>query len=83
MVEIKIYANRPMGPTWRNLVKMAGAISEKYEGVKCETISKGFMMIGVGNDSPKPPNVVVNGKVLGGKLTAEELEASVKEFLTV
>ncbi|MHB9094624.1 MAG: hypothetical protein ACYC21_08110 [Eubacteriales bacterium] len=60
---------------------MAGAISEKYEGVKYEVISKGFLMIGVGDDTPKPPNVAVNDKILGGKILAEELEACVKGFL--
>jgi len=62
---------------------MAGAISEKYQGVKYEVISKGFLMIGVGNDTPKPPNVTVNGKVLGGKLSEEELDTWVKEFLKI
>jgi len=40
-------------------------------------------MIGVGNDTPKPPNVTVNGKVLGGKLSEEELDTWVKEFLKI
>lgn len=40
-------------------------------------------MIGVGDDTPKPPNVAVNDKVLGGKISEEELEACVKEFLKV
>lgn len=60
---------------------MAGAICDKYKGVRYEVISKGFLMIGVGDDTPKPPNVAVNDKVLGGKVSEDELTACVLEFL--
>jgi len=30
MVTIKVYSNRPVGPCWAGLSKMAGAVSEKF-----------------------------------------------------
>ncbi|MFZ3172422.1 MAG: hypothetical protein WA118_10615 [Carboxydocellales bacterium] len=62
------------------MVKLAGAIKEKYNGVEVEVISKGFFTIGAGGDTPKPPNVVVNDKVLGGRITRDELEGHIKEL---
>lgn len=62
---------------------MAGAMQEKYEGVGVEVIYKGFLTIGNAGDTPKPPDIAVNGKFLGKQVTAEELENNIKQLLNL
>ena len=82
MVIIKVYSNRPAGPCWSGLSKMAGAVREKFApDVKVEVIYKGLLGIGTGGDGPKPPNVFVDDVELGKSFTQEELEKVVAQKL--
>lgn len=60
---------------------MAGQVKERFgERVEVETVFKGFLMLG-GGDLPKPPNIAVDGELLGGQVTLEQLEEEVRRRL--
>lgn len=60
---------------------MAGQVKEKFgDRVEVETVYKGFMMLG-GGDLPKPPDIAVDGELLGGQVTLEQLEEAVRRRL--
>ena len=83
MVTIKVYSNRPAGPCWSGLAKMAGSVSEKFgPEVKADVIYKGFLGIGNKDDEGiKPPNVYVDDVELGKNVTQEQLETVVAKKL--
>ncbi|MEW6457633.1 MAG: hypothetical protein AB1441_00970 [Bacillota bacterium] len=60
---------------------MAGQVKERFgEQVEVETVYKGFLMLG-GGDLPKPPNIAVDGELLGDRVTLEQLEEAVRRRL--
>ncbi|ACA60474.1 hypothetical protein [Candidatus Desulforudis audaxviator] len=60
---------------------MAGQVKERFgEQVEVETVYKGFLMLG-GGDLPKPPNIAVDGELLGDQVTLEQLEEAVRRRL--
>jgi len=60
---------------------LAGQVKEKFEDqVEVETVYRGFMMLG-GGDLPKPPDIAVDGELLGGRVTLEQLEEAVRRRL--
>ena len=83
MVTIKVYSNHPAGRCWSGLVKMAGAVREKFgPDVKVDVIYKGSMDIGnKDEESIKPPNLYVDDVELGKNATQEQLEVVVVEKL--
>lgn len=61
---------------------MAGKVKEKYpDDVEVEIVYSGFMGLGHKGDTIKPPNIVVDGEALGGKVTLDDLEEIVLEKL--
>lgn len=62
---------------------MAGRVKEKYpDDVEAETVYSGFLGLGHKDDAIKPPNIVVDDKVLGSDPTYEEIEKAVIEKLS-
>jgi len=60
---------------------LAGQVKERFgEQVEVETVYKGFLMLG-GGDLPKPPNIAVDGELLGDWVTLEQLEEAVRRRL--
>jgi hypothetical protein len=61
---------------------LAGRVKDRYpDEVEVETVYSGFMGFGHKDDAIKPPNIAVDGKVLGSAPTYEEIEIAVKEKL--
>jgi len=62
---------------------LAGQVKEKYhDDVEVETVYSGLLGFGHKGDAVKPPNIAVDGKVLGSEATFEDIEKAVKEKLT-
>jgi hypothetical protein len=62
---------------------LAGQVKEKYpDDVEVETVYSGFLGLGHKGDAIKPPNIAVNGKILGSEATFEDIEKAVREKLS-
>jgi hypothetical protein len=62
---------------------LAVKVKEKYPGhVEVDTVYSGLLGFGHKGDAIKPPNIAVDGKVLGSEVTFEELEKAVEEKLS-
>jgi hypothetical protein len=61
---------------------LAGRVKEKYPNhVEVETVYSGFLGFGHKDDAINPPNIAVDGKILGSEPTFEDIENAVKEKL--
>jgi len=59
---------------------LAGRVKEKYpDDVEIETVYSGFLGLGHKADTVKPPNIAVDGKILGGETTFDDIEKAVME----
>jgi hypothetical protein len=62
---------------------LAGKVKEKYpDKVEVETVYSGFLGFGHKDDAIKPPNIAVDGKVLGSEPSYEDIEKAVMEKLS-
>ena len=62
---------------------MAGKVKGTYpDKVEVESVYSGFLGFGHKDDAIKPPNIVVEGKVLGSDPTYEDIEKAVLERLS-
>ena len=77
MVKITVYSNNPPGKGWTRLLTLAGTVKDAYApDVEVEVIYKGDIP-----DMPGPPNLTVEGRLLGKEVTAENLEEIISELL--
>ncbi|MBO8129585.1 MAG: hypothetical protein H0Z39_10405 [Peptococcaceae bacterium] len=61
---------------------MAGKVKAKYgDGVNLEIINPGERMEDGNPDSPQPPNITVDGEVLGKRVTLQQLDRLVADRL--
>jgi len=77
MVKITVYSNNPPGKGWNRLITLAGAVRDAFApDVEVEVIYKGEMP-----DMPGPPDIAVEGRLLGRDITAEKLEEILMELI--
>jgi hypothetical protein len=62
---------------------LAGQVREKYpDDVEVETVYSGFLGLGHKGEAIKPPNIAVDGKILGSEATFEDIEKAVRDKLS-
>lgn len=77
MVKITVYSNNPPGKGWNRLLGLAGAVKDAYSpDVEVEVIYKGDLP-----DMPGPPDIAVEGRLLGKYIAAEKLEEIIMELI--